>query len=255
MRKTCRACGMEYIPSVKEDAALHRKFCGMNVGGIEVGKPFLKDESVKRIRSKVLSGEKEAIMVIDQKSSVAARNKAKKVLDVVNAELNAADLDDDVLWGQADGETGETHTSAKRKGVVVTERRAGRFKVFLHLISDKCVGFCLAEKVSHAFPVVSAKIRRQHGAVVAQTKSSSLLHSTSADIVLLGVSRIWTSKSYRGQGLAINLLESARSNFFFGVEVPKHLVAFSQPTESGGRLAERWFEAETGWHVYDGSCW
>jgi len=32
--------------------------------------------------------------------------------------------------------------------------------------------------------------------------------------------------------------------------VPKDLVAFSQPTDTGGQLAKRWFEAETGWHVY-----
>ena len=50
------------------------------------------------------------------------------------------------------------------------------------------------------------------------------------------------------------MLESARNNFFYGLQVPKNLMAFSQPTESGGRLAKRWFEAETGWHIYDGDA-
>ena len=72
----------------------------------------------------------------------------------------------------------------------------------------------------------------------------------SPDIALLGISRIWTSKSHRRKGIASALLDCARGNFFYGVEVPKEIVAFSQPTESGGYLAEGWFGEKTGWHVY-----
>jgi len=84
------------------------------------------------------------------------------------------------------------------------------------------------------------------------SKSSSISVSTTADIALLGISRVWVSKSHREQGLAIDLLDCARNNFFYGVEAPKDLVAFSQPTDSGGRLAERWFGSQAGWHVYRG---
>ena len=255
VRRTCRECGMEYIPSVKEDAALHKEFCGTNVGGIELGRPFLKDETVKRVRSeKALGSKKEAIILVDQRSSLAARNKAKKVLEVVNAELNAADLESEQLWREVDDKAAEKKTIVKRKGGAATEKKSDCFKVFLHLVGDRCVGFCLAEKISCAFPVVNGKARQEEsGKIVPNSKSSSISYSISAAIALLGISRIWTSKPHRGNGLAANLLECARSNFFFGIEVPKHLVAFSQPTESGGRLAERWFESETGWHVYHGS--
>jgi len=34
------------------------------------------------------------------------------------------------------------------------------------------------------------------------------------------------------------------------VEVPKGMVAFSQPTESGARLAREWFGMQSGWSVY-----
>lgn len=252
VRKTCRACGMEYIPSVKEDAALHKGYCGMNVGGIEVGKPFLRDGTVKRLKAvEALSSNKEAIVVVEHRSSLAARNKAKRVLSVVNTELGAADLNENHLWGPADGEFGERRVTGNRNGGPVTGRRAESPKVFLHLIGDRCVGLCLAEKISNAFPVLSGNIRPDDGGeIMAITKSSSILYSTTAEIVLLGISRIWTSKPHRGQGIASSLLDCARSNFFYGVEVPRHLVAFSQPTESGGRLAERWFNSETGWHVY-----
>ena len=243
VRKKCRTCGMEYIPSVKEDARLHKEYCGMNSGGIDMGKALLKDKSVKKIRSKeVLDDEKEAVVVVDEKSSLGARHKAQKVFDVVNAELSAAVLVDGALWSGTDGESG-----GKQKN---TERS----KVFLHLVGDRCVGFCLAEKISQAYRVVSQETGRQQDNSISPTrKSSSVSHSTTAEVVLLGISRIWASKAHRGHGLATNLLECARSNFFYGVEVPRHLVAFSQPTESGGKLAQQWFGSESGWHVYSGS--
>lgn len=243
VRKTCRTCGMEYIPSVKEDAALHSRFCTMNVGGVDMGKAFVKDESVKRVRSERARDDgREMVVMVDRKGSIAARNRTRKVLDVVNAELSATDIDDEHLWGALNPEQKFIET-----------RRGDRFKAFLYLVHDKCVGFCLAEKISSAFGVVDGCAAREDATkVITTSKSSSISVSTSADIALLGISRVWTSKTYRGKGLAVDLLECARNNFFYGVEAPKDLVAFSQPTESGGRLAERWFGAETGWHVYRG---
>lgn len=250
VRKTCRTCEMEYIPSVKEDAALHSKFCAMNVGGVDMGKAFVKDDSVKRIRSeRAREDERDMVVTVDRKSSMAARNRTRKVLDVVNAELSATDIDDEHLWGALNPEKKiiETRKGSSEGG----DKRGERFKAFLYLVHDKCVGFCLAEKISSAFGVVDGCAAGEDGTkVVATSKSSSISMSTSADIALLGISRIWTSKTYRGKGLAVDLLDCVRNNFFYGVEAPKDLVAFSQPTESGGRLAERWFGAETGWHVY-----
>ncbi len=252
VRRTCRTCGMEYIPSVKEDAALHSKYCAMNAGGVDMGKTFVKDDSVKRIRSeRAQEEEREMVVTVDRKSSIAARNRIRKVLDFVNAELSATDIDDGHLWGALNPEQKVIET---RKGTSEAgDRRGDRFKAFLYLVHDKCVGFCLAEKISSAFGVVEGYAAGEDGITVMKTsKSSSISVSTSADVALLGISRIWTSKTYRGKGLAVDLLECARNNFFYGVEAPKDLVAFSQPTESGGRLAERFFGAKTRWHVYRG---
>ena len=252
VRKTCRTCGMEYIPSVKEDAALHSKYCAMNVGGVDMGKAFLKDDSVRRIQlERAVESEREMVVTVDRKSALAARNRVKKVLEVVNAELSSADIEDEHLWGTLDPEKKVIET--RRSGVEGPDKRGDRFKSFLYMVDDKCVGFCLAEKINSALPVVRSKTEEnEQNMVLVTSKSSSISVSTSNDVALLGISRIWISKSHRGRGLAVALLECARRNFFYGVEAPKSLVAFSQPTESGGRLAERWFEAETGWHIYRG---
>ena len=253
LRKSCRTCGMEYIPSVKEDAALHSKYCAMNVGGVILGKAFLKDDSVKRIRSeRALDHENEMVVTIDRKSTLTARNKVKKVLEVVNAELSSADIDDEHLWGPLD--TDKKVIETRKNGGEGVARREDRYKSFLYMVDDKCVGFCLAEKIRRAFPVVGPESGHEQGSEVPKTlTSSSISVSTTTGVALLGISRIWVSKSYRGQGLAIDLLDCARINFFYGVEAPKNLVAFSQPTESGGRLAESWFGTKTGWKIYQGN--
>lgn len=250
VRKACRICGMEYIPSVKEDSALHSKFCAMNVGGVDMGKQFLKDDTVKRLHSEnTIGGEHEMVVTVDRKSSLAARNKTRKVLEVVNAELSSANMGDDQLWSAC---YPTDRTSGKRKGDSDKyDRRGDRFKAFLYMVENRCVGFCLAEKIDQAFEVVGA-VPEGKGEVMTACRSSSTSISSTADVALLGISRIWTSKSQRGRGLATDLLDCARKNFFYGVAAPKNLVAFSQPTESGGRLAERWFEAKAGWHIYRG---
>ena len=250
VRKSCRTCGMEYIPSIKEDAALHSKYCAMNVGGVDMGKAFLKDNTVKSIRSeRALGDENEMVVTVDRKTSLGARNRVKKVLEVVNAELSSADIEDEQLWSSLDPDIKVIET--RKIGGERPDGRGDRFKSFLYMVNGKCVGFCLAEKIKWAFPVIGPiPGKKQEGQVVAIPKSSSISVSTTPDVALLGISRIWVSKSHRGRGLAVDLLDCARTNFFYGVEAPKEYVAFSQPTESGGRLAERWFRSNTGWHVY-----
>ena len=250
LRKTCRTCGMEYIPSVREDSALHSKFCAMNVAGVEMGKAFLRDDTVKRIHSeRTASSRREMVVTVNRKSSLAAKNRTRRVLEVVNAELSSTDIDDDRLWGAL--YPVEKVIGTRKGSNDKIDRRGDRFKAFLHMVDDRCVGFCLAEKISSAFPVINTTSGGESQLQV-NCKSSSITTSTVADTALLGISRIWTSKSHRAQGIALDLLDCARVNFFYGVEAPKNLVAFSQPTESGGRLAERWFNAKINWHVYRG---
>lgn len=257
VQKRCKACGMEYIPSNKEDAALHREFHTMNLAGVDVGKNFLskKDGGLKRAypREKRWLNEGEEMVMVDRRSPLSARNKVKKVLEVANAELGSADLSDEELWAPLPPVADQaTQTRGrKKKGHEAADKAGERFKAFLHLEGEKCIGFCLAEKIGSANRVVDPNAdsdQQAEGEPI--VRSSSISVSAEVDVVLLGIARIWTSKSHRGRGVATDLLETARGNFFYGLEVSKDLVAFSQPTESGGKLAERWFGRKSGWHVY-----
>ena len=249
-RRTCEDCGMEYFPSVSEDSALHKDFHNMNKKGINVGNTFMKDAGT---RSVLPGGERlpedEAILMIDRRSSLASRNKVKKILGVVNSELSATEIEDKYLWGVLASTS--RPPSTRKTSADGSNEGSARFKAFAYLVGDKCIGFCLIEKVSSACQVIDRSKAENEGTCnITQIDSSSILTSDKKDVVLLGVSRIWTSRSRRRQGVALTLLECARKHFFFGMEVTKDLVAFSQPTDSGARLARQWFGSSAGWHVY-----
>ena len=252
IRKACKDCGMDYTPSNAEDAALHREFHSMNIGGVDMGRGFARDATVV---GRVSDGE--IISIVEGKSALGIRNKVKKALEIVNQELGAAQVEDADLWGKIPilSVEDKKRREAKRRGLragMTEQEKEDRFKVFLYLAKDKCIGLCLAERIHSASKVVggSAVENAPKQGPTVTARSSSITTETSPDLALLGISRIWTSKSHRRKGIASALLDCARGNFFYGIEVPKEMVAFSQPTESGGYLAEGWFEEKTGWHVY-----
>ena len=245
-RKACKTCGMEYIPSNTEDVALHKKFHAMNFGGVDCTKAM-----VERLRQKhIWSGsEGSFVAVVGRRDALALRNKASDVLKVVNTELAAVSITDEELWGQ----TTLSATAESSVDDASTPEKCDRFKVYLHIRGQKCVAACLAERIQEAYTVLEqdkASEQQAQTQTLAASQSSSISVSTTADPVLLGISRIWVSNQFRKQGLARRLLDSTRSDFMYGLTVEKRLTAFSQPTESGGKLARKYFGCEAGWHVY-----
>ena len=240
--RACAACGMEYVPSNPEDATLHRKFHDKHLRthggerGVDLGRGFVQD-----VGGVPDQGRRDAtIVAVDVSREPAVRRKAAAALKVVAMDLGAVVIPEEELWGGGKGVKGKRQAD---------EGKEGGYKVFLYCIEDKCAGVCLTERISKASKVVSigAEEGSQKGSRV---RSSSILTEPSNEPVLLGISRIWTAKAYRCQGIARALLDHARDRFFYGMEVAKEMVAFSQPTESGGHLAEKWYGEAAGWHVY-----
>lgn len=243
-RKACKTCGMEYIPSNAEDVALHKKFHAMNFGGVDCTKAM-----VERLRQKQVwsGGDGSFVAVVGRKDAPALRNKASDVLKVVNTELAAVPITDEELWSQT---TVSASTEDAEADASVPEK-CDRYKIYLHVRGQKCVAACLAERIQEAYAVLAQdKASERPAQTPAESQGSSISISTTADKVLLGISRIWVSSQFRKQGLARRLLDCTRSDFMYGLTVDKHLTAFSQPTESGGKLARKYFASEAGWHVY-----
>ena len=249
-RKTCAQCGMEYVPTNSEDAALHHDFHHMDSTGIEVGPVLMRDPATRLIAPKKSTlGHNEAVLMVDRRSSTTTRKKIKKILDIVNTELSAAQIDDESLWGSVD--SGSRISSKRKTRSEPADSVEAQFKAFIYLAGDRCIGVCLIQRISFGYKVVEPSVEEcKLMDNSARAQSSSISISNTPEVALLGVMRIWTSRSFRRRGIAETLLDCARRHFFYGLEVTKDLVAFSQPTESGAKLAKRWYGLETGWHIF-----
>lgn len=240
VRRTCTGCGMEYIPSNSEDAALHKKFHEMNITGIDLGKAFVKANASRWVYEATRFDEG-YVVIIDRKASPTAKSQANKVLEVVRRELSSPEINDEVLWSQTE--------PPAHLGLNGSSEKVDRYKVFLHMKDSRCVGLCLTERIWESQPVEMASVEK-NGADQPNGSSISVRQETHPAVV--GVSRIWTSESSRGKGIAMDLLDCVVSNFIYGMEIPKDQIAFSQPTESGKRLAQSFF-GDDEWHVYNES--
>ncbi|KAL1953782.1 hypothetical protein VTO42DRAFT_2279 [Malbranchea cinnamomea] len=244
VRKTCPGCGMEYIPSNEEDVALHKKFHDSSSNGVELGKAFVKANASRWVYEATRFDEG-YVVIVDRKSSPSAKNQAKRVLEVVNKELSAAEIDDATLWSQT--------APPKRLRKNGASEVVDRFKVFLHMKDSKCVGLCLTERIWEAHPVKRNANKTANGkknTLQNSANSSSITVTDQVDPAVVGISRVWTSASSRRKGIAMDLLDCVVTNYFYGVEIPKSQIAFSQPTESGCRLLEAFYGPDEVWHIY-----
>ena len=263
---TCTNCGMTYTPTVAADTYLHDQYHNRHWSGIELGKSFLKSAMKWCYEVSHIIG---SVVVVDRKLSVPSRKVVMKVLEVVNKELGSADIPEDELWSQR-AVPGEEDPEA---------RKCDRYKVFLHVIGGHCIGVCLAERIGRAYKVLSPtkeaeKMVQSNGSESGIEDSSKVkekdvqqpptptstsydqTHGPSQDSTLtlsetkypavVGVSRIWTSKSFRRRGIADNLLECVMNQFIYGMAIEPTEVAFSQPTAMGTALAKAWFNKGLG---------
>lgn len=269
-RRTCKQCGMNFIPSSTEDAALHKSFHNLNVSGVDMGKAF-KGEA-RAIAHPSSSDGNEAVVMVERKMNPAIRKRVERVLEtVVMQDLGALEIPVEQLWGSkpcpvSGKKFGKALAKAREKGEE-EETREDSFRAFLYMEKDRCVGLCLAERIRSAQRVMAENPASREGESRAARKgpaedgnkhaagirSSCVMTQCQSNTVLLGISRIWVSRSHRRKGIASILLDCARSNFFYGIEIPKEMIAFSQPTQSGGSLAKKWYGKESGWHVYESS--
>lgn len=241
VRKSCNLCGMEYVPSNSEDSDLHDKFHSMNSVGIDLGKAFVKANASRWVYEAARCDEG-YVVIVDRKASPSARSQAKKVLDVVNKELSSPAIDENQLWSQV-----EPPKRLRKNG---KKEETDRYKVFLHMKDSKCMGLCLAERIWEANPVkLDATTQNKDS----DHHSSSVSVQDTLDPAIVGVSRIWTCGQARRRGIAMDLLDCVISNFIYGLDIPKEQIAFTQPTESGGRLAGCFFGVDEPWHVYSES--
>lgn len=299
VQKKCKQCGMEYTASSAEDRKLHDKFHKQSTEGYDLGKDFVK-QTDRRLLVKMKSN-RDAILRVNCFDKHHRQKKAQAALEIVQRELGAVPIPEAQIWGK----------EAMREGL--SNNLEPKFDAFLYVRGAKCVGFVLAERIEEAFEVVrpDAVVSKTAGSVTTDGRKSALAAltqrklsaaqelaeaeqhpiqlSTKPSPAVMGISRIWTSPTHRGQGIARSLLDAAvaahnarhatdmssRERLLqeAAAEEPKGVdcthkriladdqlktkkidskdqVAFSQPTESGAKLARKWVGKAYGWRVY-----
>lgn len=211
----CAHCEMTYSPSSFEDETAHksyhdlhlrgRKWCGS--WGFEVSKTsdasdvMLTPPSSSKNRTSN-SGSDRIVMV---RPEYTPEVKATvEIMDRVNDELNAPH-DENEFW-----------TSAEGKG-----------KAFLYIKNERAVAVATLEV-----------LRPERGRWMVYDTKSIIDHVRPA--FLVGISRIWVCKTERNKNIATKLLEAARENTIYGRKIEKWEIAWSQPTDSGGKLASKY---------------
>jgi N-acetyltransferase len=281
---------MEYIASSDEDRKLHDMYHKQNMEGYDVGKDFLSKGRAGSVFKMSKKGDE--IAAVDGHDNVWRRKRARAALDVVQRELGAVDIPDDQLWDK------ETVHAMSKLG-------ASRHTVYMYVRQSKCVGFLLVEHIKEGKKVLEpAKSPSAKDAPPSTVKTSALERlrarraqqeeeatavadqpirvATKSSPAKLGISRIWTAPTHRGQGIADSLLDQAIEHYNDRVSehnsatrvdvnpsqedsvaekpkqatsddletISKDQVAFSQPTDAGAKLARQWFGKKYGWLVY-----
>jgi N-acetyltransferase len=288
---------MEYVKSSLEDRHLHQKYHAQNLSGYDVGDTFVANTLPHR-RMKGLTPT-DAIIEVEAADPHHRKSRARAALEIVQRELGAVEIPHDDIW--------KPSPDAER-----THGGEPRYRAYMYIRGRKCVGYLLVERLEEAFAVLNpstttaepspkdppphakknkisalAALRARKAALTASLPSTSpsppqqpLALSTTPSPAVLGISRIWTSATHRGQNIASALLDAAvkyHNDFVVAngkkavtlsgnpaaevqalvgplyekpAVVRREEVAFSQPTEAGARLAGRWVGRAYGWLVY-----
>ena len=278
---------MEYIASSDEDRKLHDKYHKQNAEGYDVGKEFLSKAREGCVFETSRKGD--AIAAVDGHDNIWRRKRARAALDVVQRELGAVDIPDKQLWDPC-----SQH--------LPKESNMSRHTVHMYVRQSKCIGLLLVEHIIEANKVLQPAAKRPSSEDVPPKAKMSALErlrekralqqeseaepqpiqlSAKYSPASLGISRIWTSPSHRGQGIAKSLLDRALEHHNARAahhsraneatvdpsnvssdstsqtpsrrhmeHITKDHVAFSQPTEAGAKLARKWTGKKYGWLVY-----
>ncbi|XP_068245904.1 N-acetyltransferase ESCO2 [Palaemon carinicauda] len=105
-------------------------------------------------------------------------------------------------------------------------------RVFMYILDRKVVGFLVGERIEKANRVIPSK-------VTPVSTNRLLCCSQKQYTVWAGVSRLWVLDGHRGKGIGGKLCEAMLCNMFSHHILNRDEIAFSDPTESGTKFAEK----------------
>lgn len=196
---TCPTCGMVYTRAQPDDEAAHIRHHKSFVSGLRF--TGWKNECV------VKEYHDGRVIMVSPDNHPLHLKKVEEVRKVVDSELGFV----------AD----------------VPYRRSGA-KTFLFITTKKVVGCSVAVQIDQGYPVLPSPGESS----TPEKQIAAWCCSTTPQSAQCGISRIWVHSQYRRKKVATRLLDCVRMNFIYGCIIPRELVAFSDPTPDGKRLAK-----------------
>ncbi|CAG5114595.1 unnamed protein product [Candidula unifasciata] len=108
-------------------------------------------------------------------------------------------------------------------------------KVFLYVQDKQITGCCVAEPVQEGYRIIPGDLDNSQ-----ESGQRPWCCSQVPEPVCVGISRLWVAASSRKTGVATKLVDCVRQWFSYGSLIPKHKVAFSDPTPDGRRFAQKY---------------
>lgn len=102
------------------------------------------------------------------------------------------------------------------------------YTAYICIFGARCVSFLLVQTATTAYPFCT----------------TGEVDRTKPNVIALGVSRMWTCRTYRQQGLMRKLLDTARSKFVCGAVLSSDEVGFTQLSQSGESFAKAYTRME-----------
>lgn len=205
---TCKECGMQYSITDQYDCKIHSKYHSRIYEGIDW---------TYRLSRIVRTTDNGYIIHVDGTSSHAEKKTVEELLELVNSELNAPKAND--YW---------------KSGT------QGAAFVYINKKNKKAIGLLIVERISKG-----QWLDIESGEFITPSDDTT---PPPPDPVM-GISRIYTVRNSRRGKIATELLKSSANNFIYGVTLEKKSqIAWSQPTNLGGKLAGVW----SGVHFDDG---
>ena len=199
-QNVCPICGMLTVHGVKEDERQHERICAAYKNGVELQ---IRRPSGAAAAVRVVSRISSTTWIAEIRStdSPVWQTKLQQCLSICNQEL-----------GFAMSSSGGSGT-----------KKTARTTAFLYISHKRVVGLVTAEPVTCGYWMETASER-----------------SLTPQKALVGIYQLWTLQASRGQGIATQLVDAARSKLVFGMQVPKSQVAFSSPTQAGLAFAKNY---------------
>lgn len=209
---------------------------------------------------------KDRIVKISVSSKAAEKRAVQDLVDCVNTLLSAAPENPTWKTGPAgsaavyvyvtardpfalqrergktpvDEEGGNVQKSTSEDSTHMSKRHISKSSSPSLSTSFKAVAILLVERIEHAHHMDNSTGLVLSTPTVLFPNSSCPLPLPKIPAIM-GVSRIYTTKNFRRLGIAARLLDTACADFVYGYTIPKSLTAWSQPSQSGGLLAQSWY--------------